>query len=314
MIRRAAGVVALGAATGAASLAYGYFLEPRWLRTRRLQVDIPTLPDYLDGLTILHLSDLHYRRGHRISTSLLRRTGDWARDMRPDLVCYTGDFIETDADIDACLDLLGPVHGTYGTLAVFGNHDYSRKLDRPEPRTERYKVVVAEILAAPWKQIQSRDPVANTMERIAIALCQHGISLLQNTSTVLDIAGGSLCIVGVDDPHQDRDDLSRALRCVPRDMPVLMLAHSYDIVPDLLRTAPPMLLLAGHTHGGQVRLPLLPPILTHTRVQLKDARGLIPDVGFPLHVSPGIGSSIPFRFGCRPEATVLRLRRPTSPR
>jgi predicted MPP superfamily phosphohydrolase len=116
-----------------------------------------------------------------------------------------------------------------------------------------------------------------------------------------------LWVGGVDEPHQHRADPAAVLAEIPAHDPVLLLAHSPEVLECPFPRSP-ALILAGHTHGGQIRIPWLSPLVTHTRVPLPAYQGLIATAQGPMHISPGIGASIPLRFRCPPEVTTLVLR------
>lgn len=288
---------------------YSHALEPRWLRRRLLSVPLAHLPDHLCGLRILHLSDLHYRRGDPVSSGVIRRAAAWAAAMQPDIVCLTGDFVETDRDIEVCLAHIISLKARYGCFAVFGNHDHGRGLDRPEPPTTRWKASLAEVIGTPWKHKGKSDPPGNDMAHLESAITRTGIRLLTNSHCRVDLPGGPLWIVGVDDPHQEHDDIRRAVDGIPAGAPLLLLAHSQDVLTEVTTSPRPLLVLTGHTHGGQIRIPGWPPFISHTRLQLADPRGLVAVGGLSVHISPGVGASTPLRFGCRPEVTLLTLDR-----
>jgi len=117
---------------------------------------------------------------------------------------------------------------------------------------------------------------------------------------------GELWLAGVDDPHRRRHDLDAALRDVPVGACTILLAHS----PDILTEVPPgrvALALLGHAHGGQVRLPCLPAIVTRTRLRLREPHGVRRVRGTLVHMHAGLGAPTPLRFGMPPEAALLQL-------
>lgn len=309
LLAKAALALAALPTAGLAAAAYSIEVEPRWLRRRRLQVRLAGLPAYLAGLRVMQISDIHYRPNIPITSSLLRRARAWCDEVEPDLVCLTGDFVENDADVETLLDELLPLRSRYGCYAVLGNHDFSRKLDPPEPPAYQMRALLADLLGKPWHRKARKDPEANDVGHIARAMCERGIRVLRNANARVDLPGGPLYVAGVDDPQQRRHDVDRAFCGVPPGAPLLLLAHSYDVLPSLDGAPRPLLMLSGHTHGGQIRFPGVKPLLTHTRLQLSDARGLLCYEGMPLYVTTGLSASIPVRFGCRPEVALLELVR-----
>jgi hypothetical protein len=140
---------------------------------------------------------------------------------------------------------------------------------------------------------------------VARVLAKRGIRVLINESMVLERGGEQLWLVGVDDPYKYRDDLTRAFADVPEGAPSVLLAHSPDVMGHLPRGRTD-LVLTGHCHGGQVRMPW-GPVFTRTRQRFPDVLGLQEVNGTPVHMSAGLGATIPLRFLCPPEVTVLHL-------
>jgi predicted MPP superfamily phosphohydrolase len=145
------------------------------------------------------------------------------------------------------------------------------------------------------------------VSRIIGALEDAGIAVLRNRAVALERERQRLWIAGADEPHQRRADLTSVFAPIAPAEPLLLLAHSPDIL-ELPFSRPVGLLLVGHTHGGQVRLPGLRPLVTHTRVLLPDYRGWLQTVAGPMYINAGISASIPLRFRCPPEVTRFALR------
>jgi uncharacterized protein len=238
-------------------------------------LSIAGLPDQLDGLRLLHVADLHVRDGSGPSAWL----PGIAAASSYDLALYTGDFIDGDEDIEPLAALLSAMPDRAPSYAVFGNHDY---------------------------RSMGEVPRFNDNARLERTLTGIGITVLRNSA---EPAGeGRLYIAGVDDPVTKRDDISAAMAAVPPDAACLLLAHSPDIV---LRLGghKPNLVLAGHTHGGQVRLPVIGPLVNVASVPRRLTMGYHVHQGVPLFVSRGIGySGYDVRFFCRPQIALLELR------
>lgn len=248
--------------------------EPH-IELTRYDIAVPRLPVGLDGLRVLHISDLHLRPGSELAYEL----PELVAGVPHDFVLYTGDFIDDDDGIPAVASILARMPRGEGAYAVLGNHDY-----RPLGRSYGF----------------------NDVARLRAALANVGIKVLDNTAH--PVCGGELFIAGVDDPATDRDDLARALSGVPDGACALLLAHSPDIV---LRLGPhrPGLILAGHTHGGQVRLPFVGPVITESRLPRAEVMGLREHHGVPTFVSRGIGySGLNLRFRCPAEVALITLR------
>lgn len=248
-------------------------IEPYRLRLARRVVPVPGLPGAFDGLRLLHLSDIHLGSWHGGG----RHAGVAAVSCSYDAIFVTGDLIERNSHIYECAELLGAMAARAPVYVVLGNHDFG----------------------------PSRKP--NDPDALAEALRSRGVHVLRNQAVAMERHGERLWIAGVDDPYKHRDDVAAALKDVPPHSSVLLLAHSADVLP---RVPPERvgLVLAGHSHGGQVRLPLLGAIVSRTRTRLPDYRHLVRYGTMLVHLSPGLGSPIPVRFLCPPEASVVELR------
>ena len=227
----------------------------------------------LDGLRLVFLSDVH--AGFYQTAEDLAALGRRVRDLAPDLVCLGGDLVATrPADIDLLGSLLEPLDPPLGIHAVLGNHECFY-LDA------------------------GVEPFVRTLR-------EAGVRLWINGGERLELAGASLWLAGIDDACTGTPDLERALAGARPDEPVLLLSH----IPDYLRSLPRGavdLVLAGHTHGGQVRLAGHAPI-THSSHGYE--MGLYEFEGTQLFVSRGVGvSALPIRIGVRSEVALLRLRR-----
>lgn len=270
----------LAAATGAAALAYATQVEPFWLRIRRVDLALRGLHPDLDGLTILHLSDVHARPGDRGGHALVAR----ASRIAADVVCLTGDYGDVPPHAPLAADLLLRARGRLGTFAVLGNHDYD---------------------ATPHRQPHRFDDDVGVA--VGAALEADGVALLRNESVCLRVGRARLWIVGLDDPHTFHDDVARAYRGVPSDEPSVVLAHSWEPAVDVgCRRG--RLVLAGHTHGGQVRLPFMEPPIHQTYRRPPKIGGCQWIGATALHISHGLGGSHQLRFLVRPEAVVFTLR------
>lgn len=264
----------------AALALYAFWVEPSSLRVGR--VSLAVLPPGSRPLRVAVLSDLHvgspYRGIHR-----LRDTVDRTNATRPDLICLLGDFMTrgvvggTFVPPEAIAAELGRLHAPLGVVAVLGNHD--RAFDGA---------------------------------RVQDAMAAHGILVLEDTATAVRGPDGTLWIAGVSDMWTGPHDLRRALAEVADTVdPVILISHSPDIFPEVPRRV--LLTLAGHTHGGQVRFPILGAPAIPSRYWQRYAGGHIMEGGRHLFVSTGIGTSaIPVRFNVPPTIFVLELK-PAAP-
>jgi uncharacterized protein len=273
-------------AVGAGCVAYGVFVERHWYRLARYRLAV--LPEGTGALTILHLSDLHFDRSDTRLAAFI------AALPAADVTVLTGDILGEPAALDAVVEALRPASGRLASYFVLGSNDYYA----PSPRN---------YLAYFYKRRRRRPGTRSRSEELVHRLQSEGWEYLSNRKASLSAVGVRVEVAGLDDPHIERHDM----RIAPRnDWDVLGLAvvHSPDPAPELAALGYDVI-LAGHTHGGQVRLPLLGALVTNGTVPTKLCRGLSRIGRSYLHVSPGMGTSryAPFRFLCRPEATILEL-------
>ncbi|MBW3657388.1 MAG: metallophosphoesterase [Actinobacteria bacterium] len=282
-------------AAGAACVAYGVVLERRWYRLRHLA--IPGALRTPGELTILHISDIHLSPGqdHR-AAFLAELAGE-----HYDLVVATGDLLGDVGMEDATVGAMAPLtaDGTPG-LVVLGSND----LFGPTPKSPLL------YFTSPGTR---RYGHRHDTERMLRGLAALGYRTLRNDRTTVETAAGTVAVGGIDDPHLDPTRLPGRER-IAVDAPDaalhLGLVHApYRAALDLMVDAGHDLVLAGHTHGGQVRLPGIGALTANCDLPLDQARGLSRWGPSALHVSPGLGHSpyAPFRFACRPEATLLHL-------
>jgi predicted MPP superfamily phosphohydrolase len=276
---RAAGL----SATGIGSCAgYAYAIEPHWPEVVRRDLPIPALPSQLEGASLLQISDTHV--GREVDSSYLVRSFQMAQELAPDLAVVTGDLVSVRGARDSVVfEQLRSVlshlpHGRMGTFAILGNHDY----------------------AYSWSDAAAAARVVAELERI-------GARVLRNSAA--SIAG--LDIVGVDDLWARRIDPHAALR-QRRGSASLVLCHNPDAVDDVDWGDYRGWILAGHTHGGQCRLPFLPPPILPIRNRRYAAGHVALDNGGTLYVNRGLGHLERVRFNVRPEITLFTLRRGTN--
>lgn len=276
MRRRKLAAVLVVLALAAAWLA----AETFWIGLGRLvvhEVDLepPRWPRALDGLKIALLSDLH-TGSPRNGPANLVRVVDRTNEVQPDLVLLAGDFVIHDViggtfvEPEAIARELARLRAPLGVFAVLGNHDWW--------------------FSAP---------------RVREALEANGITVIDDRAASLSWKGAPFYVAGISDFWEGPHDVLGALAPIPQDATVIALTHNPDVLPEIPTRV--SLTLAGHTHGGQVDLPLLGRLVVPSRRIY--AIGHVVENGKHVFVTPGIGTSIlPVRFRVPPEISVLTLR------
>jgi predicted MPP superfamily phosphohydrolase len=295
------------ALAGGAGLGYG-LLEAHRYRLARLRV--PVLPLGQPDLRVLHLTDLHLTPRHRGRVGWVRSLAE----LRPDLVVGTGDFLAHQDAVPVVLAALEPLLALPGVF-VLGSNDYYA----PGP------VLPWRYLAGPSDRSAQRGMLP--WPDLVAGLAGAGWSDLSNARAALRVAGRDLDVRGVDDPHIGRDRYDQvAGEFSPGADLALGVAHApYLRVLDAMTTDGAELILAGHTHGGQLCVPGFGALVTNCDLPPAQAKGLsryarpaagadpalggVDGRGAFLHVSAGLGTSpyAPVRFACPPEATLLTL-------
>ncbi|GAA3344443.1 metallophosphoesterase [Amorphoplanes nipponensis] len=289
LISLAAGLTA----AGGAALAYASLIERNLFTLRR--VDVPMLEPDAEPLRILHLSDLHMMPDQR-------RKQAWVAALigtDPDLVVVTGDNMAAPDAIPGVLRALDPLLHLPGAF-VFGSNDY---------RGPIWKNPLEYLL--PEREYQ--QGVDLPAEDLRAAYVDAGWADLNNARTVLKAGGRSVELAGVDDPHVERDDYPSVAgpASAGADLHIGVTHTPASWVLDAMAADGFGLLLAGHTHGGQVCVPGYGALTTNCDLPRAMAKGLHrwPGSEAWLHVSAGLGThpTAPIRFACPPEATILTL-------
>lgn len=275
----------LAALAGAAVplAAYSQFIEPHHLTIERLEIPVAGLPEAFDGFRIVQLSDFHYmpytRKGE---VEAAVRT---ANSLHPDLTVLTGDFITSQEDwnelnprspvyshVAVCAELLSHLKAAHGVVACPGNHD-----------------------------------AVIHVQYVRAAFGDFGLPLLLNENRPIERDGSRIWVAGVDDAIFGTADFVRAVSKIPRGEVILLLAHEPDVADTSSRYGF-ALQLSGHSHGGQIRLPIfgcpyLPPLAK------KYPYGYYRVGNMHLYTNRGIGEILlPYRFNAPPEITVITLR------
>lgn len=300
-------VLAALAVTAALAVAWGVLVERHWYVVRRV-----TLAGALPRpgrLRVLHVSDVHLippqRRRVRFLAGLAR--------LDHDLLVITGDLLGAEGAEDAAIAAIAPLTAPDrpGVLVLGSNDLYAPAFKTPlhylRPSASRWpRTATTAVLDEPL------GPTLDT-ERLIAGLAEHHVVTLRGESRVLTTRAGRVAVAGFDDPHVATTVLPEPAAVAPPDADVIArlgVVHApYLAALDVLVDAGHDVLLAGHTHGGQVRVPVLGALTANCDLPLRQARGASRHRGRWLHVSAGLGHGryAPFRFACRPEVTLLEL-------
>ncbi|WP_432122883.1 metallophosphoesterase [Streptomyces sp. S1] len=292
-------------ATAAAGLVYAAGFEARSFRLRR--VTAPVLPRGMGDLRVLQVSDIHMVSGQRKKRAWLQSLAG----LRPDFVVNTGDNLSDTEAVPEVLDALGPLMEFPGVY-VFGSNDYyGPKLRNPA----RYLLEKAQGRHGLNGNKPAVGAVHNPWEGMRDAFDAAGWVDLTNTRGRLKLSGAELAFTGLDDPHIKRDRYDRVAGGPDpdADFTVGVVHAPYLRSLDAFTADGYELVLAGHTHGGQLRVPLYGALVTNCDLDTDRARGLSTHTAGGhtsyLHVSAGCGTNrfTPVRFACPPEATLLTL-------
>lgn len=300
----AAGAVGgLGLATAAAAHIWARHVEIHRFTLR--EVELQLLPPGSRRIRILHISDIHLMPDQQRKLDFLAHLSE----LRPHLVIDTGDNIASAASIPVLAEALEPLLRRPGAF-VLGSND----MFEPSPKNPaRYLLPDSR----PEGMTDPKEPTLPVDELVGV-LDEHGWKNLTNARASVELGGLEVRLVGVDDPHLELDEMP-----APQDPPPPAPAHGnvlrlgvahapYRRVLDSLAADGADLVLAGHTHGGQLRLPGIGALVTNCDIPRRQARGLSSWQGVPLNVSAGMGASpySNYRLFTPPEATLLTLRAP----
>jgi len=273
-VLRLCGSLALG---GAALGCYAWRIEPIWPEVVERPLAINGLPASLQGARLLQLSDLH--AGSRVPQAYLERALNLANRLEPDLTVITGDFVHyrTEHDLDTALAVMSVVRpAKLGIWAVLGNHDYGPG----------------------WSDTHLADTLTAGLRELGIGVLRNELAFIAN-----------LQLVGIDDYWSPCFAPELVVPRVDWQAPALTLCHNPDAVDTRRMAACRGWILAGHTHGGQVRLPgMQPPI-----VPSQNPRYTLGEIdlggGRWLYINRGLGYGVRLRLNVRPELTLFHLQR-----
>jgi len=254
-----------------------FFVEPARLVVNRQELRLPNWPAELSGLRVAFISDLHVGSPHW-GLSHLHELVQKVNAEQLDLILLGGDYLINDiwfgvhVDADSIALELALLRAPLGVFAVLGNHDW-------------------------W----------NNGPKVRAAFEAHGVAVLDDEVRRIHFKGKNFCLLGVRDETERLRSAQKELELALPGMPLLVLMHEPDLFADFDERA--TLTLAGHTHGGQVDLPLLGRRIVPSRFGPRYAAGHVVEDGRHLFVTSGVGTSIiPVRFRVPPEIALLTLR------
>jgi uncharacterized protein len=285
------------AALGAATLGYVTVVERNWFALRRYEV--PVLPPGAPPLRVLHISDSHLTPGRKRLMSWIRSLDD----LNPDLVINTGDSISHPQAVQPLLDALGPLLDRPGAFVLGSNDMYAPEAHNP-----------ARYLTGASSRWRTRKEPDLPWEKLRDDLTAAGWLDLNNHRGRLTAGGRDIALAGVHDSHVKLDRYEQIAGRADRaaDLRIGVMHSPEPRLLDRFEADGYELLLAGHTHGGQLRLPFYGALVTNCGIEKERVSGLHrhPVGGQAwLHISAGLGTSpwAPARFACRPEASLLTL-------
>lgn len=264
----------------AGGIGYASVVRPRVLKVTRNAFPLRGLPRELSGLRVVQVTDVHH--GPWLTTGDLRRIVATANALRPDLVVLTGDYVlHQRVYAEPVVEVLSGLKARIGVVATLGNHDW----------------------------YESAEALADLFPRAGIPMLDNTRLFVRPDRTLARDADRGLCVAGVGDLWHDRQLYDAALGGVPEAMPRLLLSHNPDVAEDtaFLRSRHRVdLMISGHTHGGQVKLPGVGAMVTYSSFGQKYLHGLVHGPACPVFVCAGVGmSKMPVRIGVPPEIAVF---------
>ena len=283
--------LAIGA-TGVGSLTYG-LVEAQAFKVREL--DLALLPAGSESIRVLHISDLHI-------TPAQTRKINWVKSLaklEPDFVVGTGDFLAHQLAVPAVVEAMNELLDIPGAYVLGSNDYFAPSFKNPFMYFNKKREIRAEGTALPTSDL-------------VVELNDAGWLDLNNKQSTAVINGVKIHFRGTDDPHINKDDYAAVAGAFDSDAFAFGVTHApYRRVLQSFETDKADLVLAGHTHGGQICIPFYGALVTNCDLPQGQAKGFstFGESEMPLHVSAGVGTS-PFaqvRIACRPEATLITL-------
>ncbi len=245
--------------------------EREQLTLEQVRIPISHLPPAFEGYRIIQLADFHFY--DPLSYEIGRRAVEMALDRSPDLIVLTGDVVSRHVDAEAIYRTFSPLCARDGVWTIMGNHDY-------------------------WEAPGQLRAVLN----------QCGIRELCNANAPLRRGDQAIWLAGIDDVLEGYPDLESTVAGIPPDATAILLAHEPDFAEQIAQTGRASLVLAGHSHGGQVVIPGMRPFLLPT-LATKYWQGMHRVRDLWLYVSRGVGTHSGLRWNCKPEVTEITLAR-----
>ncbi|HEY52497.1 MAG TPA: metallophosphoesterase [Caldilineae bacterium] len=245
--------------------------ESQDLMVERVTIPLPKLPPALEGFTIAQLSDIHLLP--LTQPELVRRAVALTNSLNPDLTVLTGDYVWHEVEsMFELAPIIADLNAKHGVLSIFGNHDL-------------------------WTDA----------DVVRLGLQEARVPLLVNEGVTLDVGGAPLHLAGLDDGWSGNPDLDAAMDNAPANATTILLMHEPDLADEYALDPRIALQLSGHSHGGQIRLPIIgPPVLPY--LSWKYDMGLYRVGDMWLYTNRGIGvTNEPYRYNCRPEITEITL-------
>ncbi len=233
--------------------------------------EFAALPAGFDGLRVLHISDVHFLG--TIDLPFYETVFKQMQLWKPDLIVFTGDLIDRKEKLNWVDTTFGTLSAPLGCYYILGNHDWHHNC----------------------------DPIRGRMEELGWTLCAEEPQFISSPDNPQDV----IAIAGDERPWMGE---APSFESVPENAFRLLLSHSPDNIADARRQNV-QLMLSGHNHGGQVKLPVLGPVYSPSWYGVRYADGVFQEQGTTLHVSRGVSGKHPLRIRCRPEVSLLTLNR-----
>jgi len=270
------------AAAGMASASWSFFAEPRWFGVTHRKFPVRGLSPGLHGLRIVQLSDIHH--GAWMSLAWVRQIVEATNALAPDIVALTGDYVYHGPQyVRPVARALSHLRPRVGVVGVLGNHDW----------------------------YDNRGLTQWAFAKEGLPLIDNNRLFITPNRCIVEHAREGLCLAGVGDLWEDKCLYNDALGGIPGGMPRILLSHNPDVAeqPPFLESGLRVdLMLSGHTHGGQIRLPGIGAPVTNSAYGQKYAQGLVQGPVCPVFISRGLGMTVmPVRLGVRPEIAVIEL-------